>query len=418
MDKKRIFLIIGFFAFTFLVGYGLYWVFFRKPTPPTAISPTPTQGGKAGAFPSIGEGAPITDQPGQDNLPTSANQPTPTAVAPTPETTQPINTTYNLNTGISTITDAPIKGVTASGSTGQAKYYNSQDGKFYKLDSSGNPVALSDQVFYNVQKVTWSPNRNQSIIQYPDGAKIFYNFDTKQQVTLPKHWQDFSFAPVGEQIAAKSIGLDPNNRWLVTANPDGTSVRLLEPLGENADKVTIDWSPNKQVVALSTTGDPLDDDRQQVLLVGLNKENFRGLTVEGRGLQTTWSKQGTKLLHSVYSARSDFKPELWIVDATPSSIGSNRKPLSLNTWASKCAMSDDRFAFCGVPETLDTGAGFAPSLADTTADKLYKIDTNTGLKVEIPLGEQHTIDTVTISDDGHTLYFTDKAQPGIFKVSI
>lgn len=414
MDKKRIFLILGFLAFTGLVGYALYWVFFKKPTQPTTTT-TSTQTGQGGNFPSIGDGAPTTVQPSPTNLPINANQPTsPVTVAPS-QPDIPANTTFKFDT-ISTVTDAPVKAMTTSG--GQAKFYNSQDGKFYKLDASGNPVTLSDQVFYNVQKVTWSPNRNQSIIQYPDGAKIFYNFDTKQQVTLPKHWQDFSFAPAGEQIAAKSVGIDPNNRWLITASPDGTNVRLVEPLGQNGDKVKVDWSPNKQVVALATTGDPLSDDRQQVLLVGLNKENFRGLNVEGRGLQTAWSKQGTKLLHSVYSANSDFKPDLWIVDATPSSIGGNRKPLNLNTWASKCAMSDDRFAFCGVPETLDTGAGFAPSLADATADKLYKIDTNTGLKVEIPLGEQHTIDTVTISDDGHTLYFTDKAQAGIFKVAI
>lgn len=416
MDKKRLSLIIGFIVITLLLGYALYWVFFKKPTPPTITGSTLTPSSqKGGNFPSIGEGGPAPTTISDTKLPISNDQTTSEGTQPITQFVQPTKTSFTYDT-ITTVTEAPVKGITAS--AGTAKFYNTQDGKFYRLDPNSGPTPLSDQVFYNVQEVTWSPQKNESIIQYPDGSKIFYNFDTKQQVTLPKHWEDFSFAPVGGQIATKSVGLDPNNRWLITANTDGTGIRLIEPLGENADKVNVDWSPNKQVVALSNTGEPLGDDRQQVLMVGLNKENFRGLVVEGRGLQTQWSKQGTKLLHSVYSANSDFKPELWIVDATPNSVGANRKPLNLNTWASKCAMSDDRFVYCGVPEQLDTGSGFAPALANTTPDKLYKIDTNTGLKTEIPLGQQHTIDTITIGEDGHTLYFTDKTEAGMFKVTI
>lgn len=418
MDKKRIALILGFLAFSGLVGFGLYYVFFRQtPTGQTGINDNGT-GSTANnnGFPTIGSGNQNTISTSSSGLPTNTNNNQGTGQIGT-------GSDQNQTTGgvipeaprVTRVVDTVVRSVSTAG--GNARFYNSADGKFYRLDQ-GVPVPISDQIFYNVQSVAWSPNGSTSIMEYPDGSNIFYNFDTKEQVTLPRHWENFSFSPQGDKIVAKAVGIAPENRWLISSSPDGSSVRLLEALGNNADKVVVDWSPNRQVVALSKTGEPLSDDRQQILLVGQNKENFKALVVEGRGLQTKWSKTGSKLLHSVYSSASDFKPELWISDATPDSVGNNRKLLNVQTWASKCAMSDDRFVFCGVPEKLDTGAGFAPAIANTTIDRLYKIDTNTGLKTDIPLDSNHTIDTITLSDDGHTLYFTDKNQPGIFQVSL
>lgn len=415
MDKKRIALIIGFILFSIGMGYALYYVFFRKAPPPETIVSNPDTGGQVG-FPNINNGQPVTTPPDGTTLPgsetiTDSNNTVPNQIIGQLE--QPTFTSER----VTKIVDASVRGVSTAGGNG-TKFYNTEDGKFYRLDASGVSVPISDQVFFNVQKVTWSPSGNNSILEYPDGSNIFYDFNTKQQVTLPRHWEDFSFSPQGEQVAAKSVGISPENRWLISSAPDGSSVRLLQPLGNNADKVKVDWSPSRQVVALSKTGEPLSDDRQQVLLLGQNQENFKSLIVEGRGLQTKWSKSGSKILHSVYSAASDFKPELWISDGTPDTVGGDRKLLGVKTWASKCAMPDDRFVYCGVPELLDTGAGFAPAVADNTPDRLYKIDTVTGLKTDIPLDDIHTIDTITISEDGQTLYFTDKSQPGMYQVKL
>ena len=415
MDKKRIALIIGFILFSIAVAYALYYVFFRTPTP-ADVTVTDNTDGNGGAFPNVGDGPPGTIPDTTPTLPPSNDAVPPGTGSGTfiPDNAEQVS--FGTERVTQVVTNA-VRGVTTAGGGG-AKFYNAEDGKFYKINNAGIPTPLSDAVFYNVEKVSWSPVGNDSILEYPDGSNIYYNFDTKEQVTLPRHWENFSFSPQGEQVAAKSVGIAPENRWLISATPNGSSVKLLEPMGNNADKVTVDWSPNRQVVAFSKTGDPLGDDRQEILLVGQNKENFKSLVVEGRGLQTKWSKQGTKVLHSVYSSASDFKPELWIADGNPDTVGGNRKLLGVKTWASKCSMADERFIYCGVPETLDTGAGFAPAVANNTPDRLYKIDAATGLKTDIPLQNKHTIDTVSISDDGLTLYFTDKNQPGIFQVKI
>jgi len=153
------------------------------------------------------------------------------------------------------------------------------------------------------------------------------------------------------------------------------------------------------------------------LFVGLNGENFPAIVVEGRGLETKWSPTGNQLLYSVYSKRSDYKPELWISNAAPGTAGTERKLLNVNTWADKCTFTDDRYVYCGIPTTLATGAGFVPALADQTPDIIYKIDTQTGVKTELPIEGTHVVGSMFVGDDGQSIYFTDKNQNGLFRVN-
>jgi len=182
-------------------------------------------------------------------------------------------------------------------------------------------------------------------LNYPDGSKIIYNFTTKKQVTLPKHWQNFSFSPGSDQIVAKSMGLDVENRYLITANSDGSQAKALEAIGANDKTVYPAWSPGGQIVAMYTQG--VDFDRQEVFFVGQNDENFKSTVVEGRGFQSQWSTAGDHLLYSVYSTTNDLKPLLWLVDAKSDTIGQNRTNLDLQTWANKCTFASDTEVYCG-----------------------------------------------------------------------
>ena len=406
MSRAQIVGIILFVSLSILIGLGLYFMFFRGPVPITPSGTTPTTG-TPGQFPSSG-GATSTDRPivepgGQ--LPSSGTGGTINGfqeAGQAPTVRQLVNTNAkNIN-------------VSASG----AKFYNQKDGKFYRIDGQGNVSALSDTVFFGVEQVTWSPASDESIIEYPDGSNIYYDFQTKKQVTLPQHWENFSFDTGGTQIVAKSVGFDDSNRWLIAANPDGTNVEFIEPMGNNADKVMVDWSPNRQYLALSRTGEAQGISDQKVLLIGKNGENYKSLSIPGRGLQTQWSPTGDQLLYSVYSSRSDYKPELWITGTAVGAIDSNRRPLSVQTWVEKCTFTNDTAVYCGVPTKLETGSGFQPSLANTTPDSLVRIDLKTGSRELINLDQTHTIDTIFVSDDGQKLLFTDKILPGIFEVSI
>ncbi len=405
---KKILLAVLVVVIAIGLGFGLYFLF--KKTGPTGTLPDGTAPGDGGQLPGSGDRPPTptdtTPGTGSSGVLPSAGV---TPAVPSPSFfEQPA--VQKISPDFATFPSVNTGGV--------VRYHNAGDGKFYRIQPDGQIRALADQQFYNVQKVTWAKTADKAILEYPDGSKIVYDFNLKKQTTLPKHWEDFSFSPDSSEIAAKSLGLSPENRWLITTKDDGSGTTLIEPLGENANLVDIAWSPSRQTVALSQTGQALGLDRREVLLIGLKGENFKSTIVEGLDFLPQWSPTGKKLLYSVDSARSDFKPELWIVNAFGDSIGTGRLNLGITTWADKCSFGGDDTLFCAVPRDLPQGAGMSPEIAKDSYDDLYKIDLKTGTKTPIPLGADYHLMNISYDQAKNKVYFTDPDQTGIFEAQL
>ncbi|HTW96866.1 MAG TPA: hypothetical protein VMD74_04395 [Candidatus Methylomirabilis sp.] len=401
---QRVFLIAGFIILVIGIGYLLYAVFI-KPAPTVTPPSGPGATSTTGQLPSAKPGGPIaTGTPAGTNVP-SALQTTADKIAQGGLTQTP------------QVTNAQALSPTLSGSGSGVQYYNQSDGKFYRLDAAGNAIPLSDQVFFNVNNVVWSPQKDKAILEYPDGAKILYNFTTQNQITLPSHWQDFNFSPDGSKIVLKSMSADPENNVLAIANDNGSAAQIIEPIGNNADTVISSWSPNNQTIAMYTQG--VDAERQEVFFVGKNEENFKSTVVEGRGFQPQWSPAGDRLAYSVFSANTNLKPELWTVDAEGDAIGNDRHDLGVATWADKCAFSSDEIMYCGVPVTLDPGAGLFPEMAKNTSDNLYQINIATGEKklIAVPDGN-FNMSNLVVTADGGNLYFTDTNTNILHKIEL
>lgn len=405
---KKIIFILVFIIIIFVLGYFLYSLFFKAQTPTTITEEkaTTTTGGALPASPT-GQGQVITPT-GQTGITTGGNQ------IPQPSASQIANGGVTKTTQLN---NTPSLGATLSKNGTGLNYYNEKDGLFYQIDKDGNASPLSDKIFYSVGKITWSPAKNKAILEYPDGANIVYDFETKKQVTLPAHWENFDFSPTGDKLVMKSIGLDVENRWLAVSNEDGTEAKKIEQIGKNAGTVYPSWSPNNQTVAMYTKG--IDFDRQEVFFLGLNDENFKSTIIEGRGFQYKWAPKGDKLTYSVYSNQNDLKPMLWVVNAEGESIGSGRKSLNLETWAEKCTFASEVDLYCAVPENLEKGSGIFPELAKNTKDKLYKIDTRTGMKklVAVPEGS-FNMSNLIVSEGGKYLYFTDEKSKTLNKIDL
>lgn len=408
---KKIFFILGFLALVAILGYLLWRVFFVVPA---AVTPTATTTpGTINGLPIAGPGGAITaTTTGQNVLPNGAV--IPGTGAPNPN--EPNLLAVGGLTKTNALTQSPVLDPTLT-SDGQIQYYNQNDGRFYKLNQNGQAVLLSDKVFHDASNIVWAPSKDQAIIEYPDGSKILYNFQTKAQVTLPAYWQDFSFSPASDQIVAKNLGLDPENHWLTVASADGSNAQNLENIGTNDSTVYPSWSPNKQIAAMYTQS--LDLDRQNLYFVGLNGENFKSTVIEGRGFQSQWSTSGDQLLYSVYSTATDLKPDLWIVNAQGDNIGQNRQDINLQTWASKCTFASNTAVYCAVPESLDQGAGMFPEMANQTKDDLYKIDLATGAKklIAVPDGA-YNISQIMVPTNQNSLYFTDQTTQQIYQVRL
>ncbi|MBU1039033.1 hypothetical protein KKC17_02250 [Patescibacteria group bacterium] len=379
-----------------LIVWFLY-LLWRPKVQPSVITP----GGQTN-FPITGPGSGTTTEPGTGTLPGA-------------DTVTPGGPGTGLDQGGAealplVTTDPVVKPDTASG---RLRYYNPQDCKFYEIDASGVKRVINQTDYCSVQNVTWSKDSDKAVLEFPDGANIVYDFKSKKQYTLPKEMAEFSFSPDSGQIAGKYLADSVNDRWVVKINSDGSGLTGIEPMGENASKVEVAWSPNNQVVALSRTGTDNTAFSQQVLLIGFNQENFKGLYVDGRGFNSKWSPDGQKLLYSVYSDKTDFKPALWLVNASTDNVGTNKRQLNIATWADRCTLTGSA-AYCTAPQEMPQGAGLVPELATGQPDNIWRVDLGTGSAILLasPVnerGEGMSVGEVTVSKDGQWLYFTDSA---------
>ncbi|MCX6780601.1 MAG: hypothetical protein NT003_00560, partial [Candidatus Magasanikbacteria bacterium] len=376
-DKKKliaiIFILIGISALFFLI----YKIYFAPAAIPTQPSPSGTEGQPGQLVPSTPRNKAEGEQPTQPGAPTGA-QPLPSAAQ-----VQQTGTGSKIVATPTIITDQTAA-VTISGDGKTIQYYNRIDGKFYSADANGIKIAMSSESFPAAQSVVWSPSKKIAEMEFPDGSKEIYDFTKQKQYSIPSHWSNIQFSPTSDQIAGLSDSPDPNARFLFTSNLDGTGATPIEPLGDNSDKVTVSWSPNNQVIAFSKTAPAVggDSDRQGILMIGKNGENFRQLTVEGLGFQPLWTPKGDRILYSAYSGASNLQPTLWIDGGTSDTVGATKNFLNINTWANKCTFMNNDEAICAVPDptTLVRGIGFAPQLATNTNDTIYKINIRNGLQ--------------------------------------
>ncbi len=410
-------LLIGGFVFGLLVlGLLIYWVFFRT-TP--VETPTNQNTNAVGGLPSIND---ILSNVNTGNGNQNTNNTNGNVTLPGVD-----SVARGGQTAVTTLTpDATTKNpAVAPTQQGDAvRYYDSITGKFFSVDSAGNIQQIGTAQFPNVENVTWNKTNNEVILEFPDGANVYYNLSNNKQVTLPKEFEQFDFSNDGAEIAFKYMHQDPERRVLAVSSPDGSKAKTLEALGENEHRVQVGWSPTGKVAA--TYASYVDVNRQEIGFIGLNKENFKGTVVEGRGFQSEYSADGTRMLYSVYSTASEYKPSLSIVDSDGENIGNNRREIGLNTFAEKCGFSKDSTTlYCGVPSDQKYGYGLEPNILNGIPDDIYKIDLKTGIKTKIatPVNNQGKAvyavapKSVTVTKDGQ-LIFQDSTSGQLVKIRL
>lgn len=391
---KKIVFAVFFVAFSVGMGYGLYVLFFRARAPQVA---PPTGAEITGKLPSAGAGVPQpTPTPEAGGLP-QAEGVAPEAVAP--------QAPSNVRLLRDSVTQAVVPSADGSG----ARFYNPEDGRFYRVNADGSITLLGEKQFFNVEKVGWGNKNDEAILEFPDGSNVFYDFAEKRQVVLPKHWEEFEFAPDDNRVASKSVGLDPENRFLIVSNPDGTEARAIEQLGTDPDQTRVSWSPSGQIVAYHFTGESVGgNELREILLVGQNHERFGTIVAPGEDFLPNWSPSGKQIMFSVWNASSFNKPNLWVTSADTSALGRNRRNLNIQTWADKCVWTSDAELLCGVPQGLPDNAGLQRSGFSTLPDDLYRINLTTGASTKISTpGQNYPISNPVLNRDKTKLIFSD-----------
>lgn len=404
---KRILFAVAFVAASVGIGVALWYAFFRPIIAPPEEAPAP---GAPGELPTAAPGAP--------SIPTAEPVP-PGALAPAPTVPGAAPGAPVAPSRVTLIQDTVTQAVAPSTDGQGARFYNPEDGRFYRMLADGSVTRLGDKQFFNVERVSWGNASDKAVLEFPDFRNVLYDFDTQRQTTLPSHWEDFGFSPDDQSIVSKSVGLDERSRFLVVSNPDGGEARAVESIGANQDRVFPTWSPNNQIIAYALTGSPQPGGAEEVLFVGENHEKFKSLIAPGRGFLPNWSPTGKQILFSVYHERNDLKPEIWVAGGVGEEIGENRISLRLNTWADKCAWESETAIICGVPQTLDFGAGLAPQNYRATPDDVYRIDLTNGIATKINTPEQILpIRQPVLSADKTKLMFTHAVNGRLYEYQL
>lgn len=411
MDYRRLLLIIGFIAFVLLAAFGIYYVFFRSTQTPQTNGNENINGGTL-----PGTNGNINRIIGNTNGSIPIVNGSNANVSATNVNASPI-----ADGGVTTVSSIIPTNVAAANvsTTGAITWYDPSSGKFFTADANGkNARELTSQLFPNADSVTWNAQGNKAVIAFPDESKIIYDFATKKQYTLPKESDDFSFSPAGDQIAYKYLPQDVDERYVVTSSPDGSSVKFVEKIGDQANDVDVTWSPNNQVIA--TYRKSSDASRQEVFFIGQNKENFKSAVTEGRGFEGKWSPDGSQMIYSVFSAATDYNPSLYIMNSSGDNIGAGRTGFEIATWPDKCSFGvGGTTVYCAVPKFLDSGSGLRDRNSLSTNDEFYAIDVNSGNSRLIATPSLRvSAANVFLSANGKTLYFTNSLTGGLESIRL
>jgi hypothetical protein len=408
--QKRLLFLAFFITFSLGMGYVVYLMLFRSPgvTP----EPSPTEENYTGTLPSPAGGKATSTAVGATTTRTFADS----GFIPRQPTQPTIQAPIERN---HLLFDGHASAASGNSNGNGARFYNGDDGRFYRMNADGTMERLGDKQFFNVKDVSWGKESNQAILEFPDGSNVYYDFEAKRQVILPKFWENFDFAPDDKKIVAKSIGTDPQNRYLITANPDGTEAKAIEPLGENADRAFPTWSPNGQFIGYTNNTDPQPENGQQIVFLGQNRENFKSMNVPGQDFLPNWSPTGKNILYSVWNTTSDNKPSLWVSSGSAASLGSGRRNLKINTWADKCTWATETDLYCGVPQDLPENAGLARSEFSELADDIYHIDLETGSAVKINTPDAaFPVENPVVDKSQSKLFYTDASTGKLYSLDL
>lgn len=399
---KKILIVIGFLVIVAVIGYAIYYFFFKPaaPRPPRYyFGPTEEVPGRLPEI--INENINRRIEEEYAGLPSIERVPEGAVIS------------EKARGGYTKVYKKLEAGMFPNvRKDGTLVYYDSAQGRFYRRNPDGTITLLSSQRFYSVSNITWSTDASKAVLEYPDGSNIVYDFDKNKQYTLPREMQDFDFSNNDQMIASEVIGEREESNWIVTSNPDGSNIQFIERIGDQENNVDINISPNSQVVALYRQN--VSANNQEVLFIGRQGENFKSLTTNGLGFEGQWTPDGQNLLYNTFSAGNGFRPTLSIVSASGNNIGTNNINLGLQTWSDKCTTSSNSsFAYCAVPQDLPFGSGWYPELAQNSPDTFYKIDLNSGQVTLLaePVGSQpyYSASSVFLSSDEKTLYFQDSS---------
>ncbi|GEM_PF-5952648 len=297
--------------------------------------------------------------------------------------------------------------------------FSPQRGSFVKIDNQGNVQPVGEFLFSDVLGVNWSHDRSNALLEQSNGAKTLYNLQSKAKLTLPNQWSDIQFGPNNQSLVFKNTGTTSDGNYLATTSLANDSLTLLRPLGDNADSVEVNPSPDGSTSAMATI--PQDAVSQNLYFINKNGELSPSVSIKGGFFQSQWSPNGRWLLFSTADLQDQFKPLLWLAAGTGTAQGQHTL-LPVGTIAQQCTFtSRSTSLICSIPST-DSRSGYGISNSNNIPDVPHHV-----VLINLANGSTKTLYTPPTSSvlvrpvvtaDDKTLYITNRTTGQLESISL
>lgn len=256
------------------------------------------------------------------------------------------------------LSKGPATSIAINKDTNEVWYYEKSTGKVFAVGFDGKKErTISETVLPGFVKTEWSPSLKEVISAFIKKASVslsHFSYISKKSTPLPPSTQHAVFSPDGSQIAyllteegqsGIYIGTLQNKRKILSARSDITSLQW--PHGDYLSLITKAGDGTAALFTLDLRGE------------------LKRITDFVLGLQTQWSRDGSRVLISFY----DTEGTLQLVEyGVAKGI---EVPIAPGIRASECAWSlDGETVICGV----DDSAPFEPG--DITSQRIEKVSLN------------------------------------------
>ncbi|MDP3970239.1 MAG: hypothetical protein Q8P90_00925 [bacterium] len=396
-QQRRILLAVVLLAVSVVMGFVIYWVFFRG-----LIAPQGEQVNVNGELVDVAQLPDILANLNREGV--NINE----SILPDIDVVARGGETFSQEL----YTDEAVD-IVLSADGKNMQFYDPKTGQFYRINANGEVELINDKIFKGVQQVNWSNDTNKAVLQLEDGFNVMYDFERDKQYTLHEDMEEFDFSPNDNQLSYKFLPGNTDEHWLGISNIDGSGVLGIEPLGDNENLVKAKWSPSGQSIGTVEKFDGADT--KKVTPIGFKGENYKAITVQGKGFDYNWSPDGKQMLYSTYSGTENYTDSLSIVDASGDAIGGNNIDLGINTSVEKCTFnSSGSSVYCAVPTETVVGSGIGPEKLYDVPHDIYKVDLNSGVSTKIATPADATsgalskgIDQVMVTDEEDMLYYVE-----------
>lgn len=200
----------------------------------------------------------------------------------------------------------------------------------YKIDTNGENL----ETIYNeglVRQTSWSPSGDRLVFA-SDSGETFHNLFLLRIMNTNdlsnKHFDWFSEKPIGSSTRAFAPVWHPDGDRIIfyhklvgicTVDTNGSNYDIIQNFGKGFSAGTISISPDGKTLA--------HDVNDQIWVVGIDGNNPRRLTNEGKGIDPCWSPDGKKIVYIAPDPEEERVRVVWIMDAN----GTNRRPLTRAT---------------------------------------------------------------------------------------